>query len=356
MRINGKINWLRVLIPSAIIAALVLVTFRYDYVMNNSTVYRIDALTSRFCKYPCTPKPTQPPMPSPQPTATPISEAKYLANRPLKDQLANEAAQRMVGLEATVHMSDTNFGQAMSNSYFQTNSVIEQAFESSDGLLFVVSSTCAQIGAGCERYHFEIVSGDQLQEIWLPHKSGEWEQMNLQSSSYGRTAVVRAQTFGEQGPYGFEISGRSIVRVPAPDLSQIDSSPSRRLADGTTCALETKATSPTLIWRVKTGRPRTALVSKAQLLDATQSAIRPSDVADAYCSHFHDVDLLIALNDDARLIFVLAPGEFRFAGPGEPILETRNHMLLMQTDVDQSGSPIAWEYANMTPKVPFPQK
>ena len=351
MRISAKINWLRVLIPSAIVVVLVLVAFRYHYFLNNSQVYRIDALTGGFCRYPCTPEPTSPTMPSVQPTPTPESEAQYVASLPLREQLANEAAQRMAALESTMHMSDTNFGQRFSNSYFRLNGVIDQAAETADGLLFVVYSTCAQIGAGCERYHFGIVSGETVQEVWLPHKGRDWYGMDMLTSSVADTAVVRGECFCDRDESEeFEVTHRSIQRVPLTNTPPLDSAVPRNLVSGATCAIDTSPKTTTFLWTVSASGRKMPLISKAALLDATSDAIKLSDVETAYCSHFHNVDLLVASSGDARLIFVLAPGQFRLAGPGEPALVTHNHMLLEETDVDRDGNAIGWEYADMSPK------
>ncbi len=332
-----------------VLIAAILIVFRYQYTLNGSTAYRIDALTGSFCAYPCTPAPTNPPLPAtPAASPTPFNEQGYAAQLPSDERLAYAANARVGALQSTVSMAYANLGQRLTNAYFRSDHLIKdgQGFEMPDGTFWVVYSTCASEGAGCERYDLAILDGETLHPIWLPHSGGDWYFMEMLASSSGGRIVVSASP----PETTFVVTEREIAQVPTMRERDLEAVPPRVLGDGSTCSMDRSPASPVFVWATSTGKAKRPLLSKTAFLVAAHDAIRLTDIDDLYCTSFQGVDLLVAGNGETKLTFVLAPPSARYAAPGEPIIMTNHHLLFRVIDEDAQGSVQGWGYAHITLK------
>src|ERR1700736_2114141 len=209
-----RIRWLWVIIVSALMVAVMLTIYRYHYVLVCSDVYRTDALAGQHCKYPCATIAPQV-FPSQGPTPTPFNIDAYMATQPVNDQLKYARAKRLQLLQAPKPMSFANFGQQTQAAHFRLNALFHDVLEASDGRLWVIYETCAFIGpGGCSRYHFGMLDGEQLMEIWLPHDHGEWNSMGLTSASTPDAPVVRVSQWGVTPSRQYRVTKRDIVQGP----------------------------------------------------------------------------------------------------------------------------------------------
>ncbi|MDQ6766957.1 MAG: hypothetical protein M3Z41_04025 [Candidatus Eremiobacteraeota bacterium] len=330
--------------------ALVLITFRDRYVQVGQDVYRIDALTGSFCRYPCETFPPQV-LPSVGPTPTPYNREADIAQLPIGEQLAYARGDRFRKLQAAAGPFDmANFGQQMETVALHLDDVIKQAFESSDGMLYVVYSHCTSIGAGCERYHMGFIAGDSLTEVWLPHGPLPWLYMELLSSSTPDTAVVRASD--QDGKiHQFAVSSRGIVHIPITRDGSLDVRLPHALDSGESCRLEPRSGSSTMIWAIDAKGHQRELVSKRDFRNATENLIELTDVAEAWCTHFYDVNMLVAGDQYQQdVTFMLTPGRIRLAASNAPSFMTRHSMMFAETKTDKDGGVVGWDYCIARPK------
>ncbi|HXN08869.1 MAG TPA: hypothetical protein VN860_04330, partial [Candidatus Acidoferrales bacterium] len=274
-----RVRWAWVIIVSAVIVAVLLVIYRYHYVLVGSDVYRIDTLTRHFCKYPCE---TEPPQvyPSQGPTPTPFNIDAYMSTQPMKEQLVYARAQRLRNLQASKPMSFANFGQQTQAAHFRLNAGFHDVLEANDGRLWVIYETCAFIGpGGCDRYHFGILDGEQLMEIWLPHDQGQWSAMGLAAASTPDAPVVRVSQWGDTPPRQYRVTKRDIVQGPVSSegyLSNAATNYDKHLRSGETCRLASSPASPAFVNAVDArGRAR-SMVSKSDFLAATENIVQLS--------------------------------------------------------------------------------
>jgi len=349
-----QIRWVWVAIVSAVMVGVLLAIYRYHYVWVGSDVYRIDAVTGHFCKYPCVTIPPQV-LASQGPTPTPFNLDAYMATQPMNDQLRYARAKRLQLLQASKPMSMSNFGQQTEAVHFRLNALFHDVLEASDGRLWVIYETCAFIGAGgCSRYHFAMLDGDQLTEIWLPHDHGEWNIMNLTSASTPDAPVVRVNQGGTT-PRQYRVTEHDIIQGPVSDevyLSNTATNYDKHLQSGETCRLNRSPASPTLVNAVGAhGRVR-PLVSKSDFLAATQNIVQVSDPDFIYCTHFLEADLLIVGYGESQATLVIAPGLW-LASPGAPFAITKHHLVQFTDVLDERGAPTgSWDYVNVTGKRP----
>ena len=357
--LKTRIRWPWVIVVSAIMVTVLLVIFRYHYVIVGSDVYRIDALTDRFCKYPCQTFPPQV-YPSQGPTRTPFNIDAYMANQPMKEQLEYARSNRIQKLQAWKPMNMSNFGQQTEASHFQLDALFRQVLEASDGTLWVIYETCVFIGpGGCDRYHFGILDGQRLVEIWLPHDQGEWNAMGLAASSTPDAPVVRVGLWGDTPLPNrqYRVTKHDIVQGPMSAEGYFSNAAmdyDKHLRSGEACRLERSSASPAFVNAVDSrGRAR-SLLSKSDFLAATQNIVQLSDPEYAYCTHFLDVDLLIAGYRGDQVTFVVAPGRLWLASPAAPFAITRSHLLLLADVSGEEGahSGGTWDYVNVTRKGP----
>jgi hypothetical protein len=346
--LEKRINWFRVAIGATIGVAIVLTMFRYRYETAGSHIYRIDALTGRYCEYPCATTAAQPVVQNPSATPTRFNVEAYMAKQPVRDQLVYAQAKRLRAFQATLPIGESSFFGGMRTSLLRLDCIITGAFESSDGVLYVVYAHCQTIGPGCERYHFGFIDHATVNEIWLPHGSEPWMGMDLLSSSAGETAVVQAAT--DQGTTQYAVNTEKIVRTrPSSDLSGVDVSPPRVLSTGEGCVVDTSR-APTLVWAVGRGSKR-AFISTQEFLRATNGILDVSDAGEGWCTHFHDVDLFVIGTDkESPSTFVIDHGTMEFAAPATPEMATANHMLLMRIEASPDGGITGWDYLNVQPR------
>lgn len=351
-------RWPLVLGVGATLVVLVLIVFRYQYVMSSSGVYRIDTLTGHFCQYPCTPEPFPPtPVTASTPTPAPTTFSEYLANQPVDEQLGYAREQRFLALLALAPPANmANFGQQMTAASFHADNLIGQGFETSSRALYVVYSHCASEGTGCEHYHLGILDGDTLQEIWLPHalssglQSEYWQYMEVLSSSEGDTVVVRGQN-SDGTTHQYSVSSSAITEVKPSTSGDLALPVLRTLGDGASCQIDNARDSPTFVWAMVAQGRKSALVTKNDFLAMTNKTIRLKDVDVLYCTHFQDVDMLVVGSSGMYVTIVLKNGSLRLASPGNPIIITSHHLLLATTEVDSQGMVVPmWDYVHVRPK------
>jgi hypothetical protein len=344
-----------VVVASAVLVTLILLVFRYALVPVGSDVYRIDTLGGTFCKYPCQTFPPQI-MPTQGPTPTPFNFSASLATLSKDERLQAQRSHRLQQLAALRPMSMSNFGQQMEVTPLQLHLQFHQVLESADGSLYIVAESCAWVGAGgCSRYHLGILDGDRLMEIWLPHKSGEWQQMEMLATSTPEVVLVRTMAWGEMNMRQYRVSRHDIIQTAVTHEGAATTPIDKRLGSGETCRADPDLASTTYVDAFDaTGHAR-PLVSKADFLYATQHAIELSDPNVVYCTHFQDVDLLVVGFFDTRVTFVVAPGHVWLASPAEPSAITPHHMVLFTSVIDAQGFPSGdtFDYANVTRKSPL---
>lgn len=350
-----RIRWPWVIVVSAIMVTVVLIIYRYHYVLVGSDIYRIDALTGHFCMYPCRTIPPQM-YPSQGPTPTPFNIDAYMATQPIKEQLDYARAQGLRKLQARKPMSMSNFGQQTDTTSFRLDYLFHQVLESDDGQLYVVYESCAFVGAGgCDRYHFGTLDGNRLMEIWLPHDRGEWGEMVLLATSTPSAPVVRAtQREGPAAPHQYRVSKHDIIQVPVTKDDDLSTQIDHRLASGETCRLERSRSSAAFVNATDPSGHTRALVSKSEFLAETENLVELSDPDLAYCTHFQDVDMLVVGYGDSQVTFVVMRGRLWLASPASPFAITRHHLVLFTNVVDEQGalSGGTWDYVNVTRKRP----
>lgn len=352
LQMRVRFGW--VLAISAVLVALVLAIYRYHYVLVGSDVYRIDALTGRFCKYPCQTIPPQV-YPSQRATPTPFNVDAYMATQPITDQLKFARAKRMRLLQAWKPMSMSNFGQQTDAIHFRSNALFRDVLEASDGRLWVIYETCAFIGpGGCSRYHFAVLEGDKLMDIWLPHDHGEWNAMGLVGTSTPDAPVVRVSQWGAAGSHQYRVTRHDIVQEPvsgAGYLSNAAMDYDKHLRSGESCRLEPSSVSTAFVNAVDAHARTRLLVSKRDFLAATQNIVQLSDPEFAYCTHFQDLDLLIVGYGEAQVTVVVEPDRLWLASPGAPFAITQRHLVQFTDVLDEIGAPTgSWDYVIVTRK------
>lgn len=350
-----RINWWRVGLMSSLLILLVLITFRYRYELVGSDVYRIDALTEHFCKYPCATFPPQD-LATPGRSPTPFNVPDYISKQPVDEQLADAKVQRLKQLQSVASPLDmANFGQAWTADTFhlEAGTGIKQVFEASDGQLYAISSSGALI-EGTEADHLALIEGGSWNEIWLPHRRGNWINMELLPSSAGDTAIIRAHDIVTGATREFAVSASQIARVPVTKVELPYVPPTHMLHSEEMCAVEQSRLSPTLVWAVnRKGRWR-PLVSKSDFLQSANNVVTVSDVRDALCDHFYDIDMLV-VGDSYHIptTFVITPDRIRAAVPASPAFMTKNHMILGRPQYTDMNELIGWDYVNVRPKKPL---
>jgi hypothetical protein len=250
-------------------------------------------------------------------------------------------------------MSMSNFGQQMEVTSFQLHMQFHQVLEATDGSLYVVAESCAWVGpGGCSRYHFGILDGEHFTEIWLPHKSGEWQQMEILDASTPDVVLVRTMAWGEMNMRQYRVSRHDIIQTAVTREEAATNPIDKQLHSGETCRLDADPASASYVDAVNPmGRAR-PLVSKADFLDAAQHLIELSDPNVVYCTHFRDVDLLVVGFFETQVTFVVTPGHVWLASPAEPSAVTSHHMVFFTSVRDAQGFPSGetYDYVNVTPK------
>ena len=351
-----RIRWPWVIVVCAIMVTVLLVIFRYHYVLLGSDVYRIDALTRQFCKYPCQTIPPQV-YPSQGPTRTPFNIDAYMATQPMDEQRKYARVKRLLLLQASKPMSMSNFGQQTDAAHFRLSALVHDVLEASDGELWVIYETCAFIGpGGCSRYHFGILDGGQLMEIWLPHDHGEWNEMGLAPTTTLDAPVVRVGQWGATTLRQYRVTKNDIVQSPVSGEGSFSNGATnydKHLRSGETCRLDPLPASAAFVNAVDArGRAR-SLVSKSAFLAATQNLVQLTDPEFAYCTHFHDLDMLVVGYLESQVTFAVATDRLWLASPGAPFAITPNHLIQFTDVLDERGAPTgSWDYVNVTLKRP----
>jgi len=354
--LETRVRWLFVFIVSAASVMLVLLAYRYVLVPVGPDIYRIDALRGRFCKYPCHTPPPQP-QASPGPSPTPSNWEAFVAEFPSSEHASMERSHRFDQLAALKPLSMANFGQQMDVTSFQLHLQFHQVLEASDGSLYVVAESCAWVGpGGCSRYHFGMLNADNFMEIWLPHQSGEWQQMEMAAASTPDEVVVRTMAWGGTQLHQYRVTRHDIVQTAITHDGVFTNPIDHRLRSGETCRVEADPASAIYVKAVSASGQTRPLVSKADFLAAAQHLITLSDPNLVYCTHFQEVDMLIAGYYYTRVTFVVAQGHLWLAAPAEPSAITPHHMVLFTSVIDAQGHPSGdtFDYVNVTRKKLIP--